>query len=76
MHPEAHEAFLDGIAKLEEVKIPNVDSEITKQYLDWLTSMPWGEKSKDNLNIIKAKTILDEVRNNLSFELFGFFFAL
>ena len=33
---------------------------VTRNYLDWLTTIPWGISSKENLDIIKAENILNE----------------
>ncbi len=33
---------------------------VTSNYLDWLTILPWDESTPDNLNIKKARKILDE----------------
>lgn len=33
---------------------------VTRNYLDWLTSMPWGVTSSENLNIQGAAEILEE----------------
>ncbi len=33
---------------------------VSRNYLDWLTCIPWGLHSEENLNTKKAKTILDE----------------
>lgn len=33
---------------------------VTRNYLDWLTSLPWGVQSEENLNIKRAQEILDE----------------
>lgn len=35
-------------------------SSVTRNYLDWLTSLPWGVTSTENLNLQKAIEILDE----------------
>lgn len=35
-------------------------SSVTRNYLDWLTSMPWGITSPENLNLQQAVEILDE----------------
>ncbi len=32
---------------------------VSRNYLDWLTSLPWGVFSKDNYDIKKAKRVLD-----------------
>lgn len=33
---------------------------VTRNYLDWLTSLPWGVQSEENLNIQQANEILDQ----------------
>ncbi|KAF2358922.1 Lon proteaseue chloroplastic/mitochondrial [Trinorchestia longiramus] len=33
---------------------------VTRNYLDWLTILPWGVTSEEDLDLEKAKTILDE----------------
>jgi ATP-dependent Lon protease len=33
---------------------------VSSTYLDWLTSLPWAVNTVDNLDILKAKKILDE----------------
>ena len=33
---------------------------VIRNYLDWLTNMPWGQYSSENFEIDKAKQILNE----------------
>ncbi|XP_049444475.1 lon protease homolog, mitochondrial [Epinephelus fuscoguttatus] len=33
---------------------------VTRNYLDWLTSMPWGTNSEENLSLERAKEVLEE----------------
>ena len=33
---------------------------MTRNYLDWLTNLPWGKTSNENLEIKRARQILDE----------------
>ena len=33
---------------------------MTRNYLDWLTSLPWGKYSDENLDLVKAKDVLEE----------------
>lgn len=33
---------------------------VTRNYLDWLTSLPWGQNTEENLEIKPARTILEE----------------
>lgn len=32
---------------------------VTRNYLDWLTSLPWGVMSKENLDLARAVEILE-----------------
>ena len=33
---------------------------MTRNYLDWLTSLPWGKYSVENLDLERARDILEE----------------
>ncbi|KAM4549190.1 lon protease homolog, mitochondrial [Odontesthes bonariensis] len=33
---------------------------VTRNYLDWLTSMPWGTNSEENLSLGRAREVLEE----------------
>lgn len=33
---------------------------VTRNYLDWLTILPWGKFTEENLELAKAKEILEE----------------
>lgn len=33
---------------------------VTRNYLDWLTSMPWGTNSEENMSLDRAKEVLEE----------------
>ncbi|TCK17928.1 ATP dependent PIM1 peptidase [Thiogranum longum] len=37
----------------------------TRNYLDWLTSLPWGVHTKDQLDLTEARRILDEDHDGL-----------
>jgi ATP-dependent Lon protease len=39
---------------------------VTRNYLDWATSVPWGVFSKDKLELKHARTVLDEHHEGLS----------
>src|SRR5690554_7578913 len=38
----------------------------TRNYLDWLTSMPWGVRSQDQLDLTHARTVLDRDHDGLA----------
>ncbi len=43
-------------------KLPTAAAEygVIRTYLDWLTSLPWSQRSEDNLDIAHARQVLDE----------------
>lgn len=43
-------------------KMPPMSPEVSyiRTYLDWLTELPWGEKTKDKIDLKAAKKVLDE----------------
>ncbi|MFT5174894.1 MAG: ATP-dependent Lon protease [Gammaproteobacteria bacterium] len=38
---------------------------VTRNYLDWLTDLPWGVHSKDSLNLRRARKVLDAEHSGL-----------
>ena len=39
---------------------------VTRNYLDWMTMLPWGIYSKDKFNLKEARTILDQDHDGLA----------
>ncbi len=59
--PEAARAELDRqLKKLERMHPDSAETTTVRNYLDWLTGMPWGKASRDNLDLEKARRILDD----------------
>ncbi len=60
MSPAAEEKALEEFNKLK--KTPSLSPEFTviRSYLDWLISIPWHKRTRDNLSVDHVKTILDE----------------
>lgn len=48
------------LARLAKMSPMNPESGYIHSYLEWLTDIPWAKKSKSNLDIKKAKKILDQ----------------
>ena len=38
----------------------SAEASVVRTYLDWLAELPWKKMSKDQLDIVKAKDVLDE----------------
>jgi ATP-dependent Lon protease len=57
------EAEKEAVRELDRLsKLPTAAAEygVIRTYLDWLTSLPWNERTQDNLNIAHAREVLDE----------------
>ncbi|XP_026466181.1 lon protease homolog, mitochondrial isoform X2 [Ctenocephalides felis] len=54
------EVIDEELTKLTFLESHSSEFNVTRNYLDWLTSLPWGLTSKENLNIERAVGILDE----------------
>jgi ATP-dependent Lon protease len=53
------------IRRLEQMHPESSEASLVRTYLDWLVDLPWSKRTKDNLNIKKAKQVLDEDHYNL-----------
>jgi len=57
---DAKDEFDRQLRKLERMHPDSSEATTVRNYLDWLTTLPWGKSTRDNLDLIKAKSILDE----------------
>jgi ATP-dependent Lon protease len=46
--------------RLSKMHPSSAEYTVVSTYLDWITTLPWNETTKDNLDIKKAEKILDE----------------
>ena len=53
------------LKRLEQMHPESSEASLVRTYLDWLVDLPWSKRTKDNLNIKKAKQVLDEDHYNL-----------
>lgn len=51
---------LKQLSRLERMHPDASEASMVRTYLDWMTDLPWNKKTEDNLDIYRAKTILDE----------------
>ncbi len=64
--PESVQKIIDEeIEKMSVLEIGSAEYAISRNYLDWLTLMPWGKYSKDKLNIRHAREVLDRDHEGL-----------
>ena len=52
--------FDEELNKLAHLETAASEFNVTRNYLDWLTQIPWGKKSAENFGIKNAMTVLDE----------------
>jgi len=60
MSKEAEKKSEEEIKKLRKMHIMSPESAVVRNYLDWMITIPWKKRTRDNLDIKKAKMILDE----------------
>uniref|UniRef100_A0A8C6UJR5 Lon peptidase 1, mitochondrial n=1 Tax=Neogobius melanostomus TaxID=47308 RepID=A0A8C6UJR5_9GOBI len=54
------EVITEELNKLGLLDNHSSEFNVTRNYLDWLTSMPWGSYSQENLSLQRAREVLDE----------------
>ncbi len=55
----------EEMSKLSGLEHGSPEYTVTRNYLDWLTSLPWGKHTKDKLNLDRARKILDHDHDGL-----------
>lgn len=64
--PEAVSSIInDEMEKLGSLEPSSSEYSVTRNYLDWLTELPWGVYSEDSLDIARAEKVLDEMHYGL-----------
>lgn len=58
--PHVMEVIDEELNKLSFLDNHSSEFSVTRNYLDWLTSMPWGLSTIENLDIKRATQVLDE----------------
>lgn len=60
MTPEAEKEAKRELSRLRTMPPAAAEYHVIKTYLDWLTDLPWARVTEDNLDIARARQILDE----------------
>ena len=59
--PEAISEVIEAeLKRLEYLEPQSSEFQVSRNYLDWLTVLPWGLQTEDTLDTKKAMQILDE----------------
>ena len=56
----AKEKCLSELKKLKSMSPMSAEATVVRNYLDWMTELPWSNKSKINTDLVNAQKILDE----------------
>lgn len=56
----------DEIQKMSVLEVGSAEYAVTRNYLDWLTLMPWGRYSADKLEIAEARQVLEQDHEGLA----------
>ncbi len=59
LNDEAQKAVDEEIEKLSLIEPSSPEYNVSRNYLDWLTILPWGKFSKDSYDLKRAKRVLD-----------------
>jgi len=65
MPPDVEKEVLRELDRLEQMHPDAAEASMVRTYIDWLIDMPWSKSTKDNLDLNKAKQVLDEDHYNL-----------
>ena len=56
----AKDKCLSELKKLKSMSPMSAEATVVRNYLDWMTDLPWSVKSKINTDLVNAQKILDE----------------
>lgn len=59
MPEEVETEVLKQLARLEKMHPDASESSMIRNYLDWMCDLPWSKSTEDNLDLAKAREILD-----------------
>ena len=60
MPENVREQFERELGRLDRMGDGGMEAQTIRSYLDWLLSVPWGERTEDQLEIAQARQVLDD----------------
>jgi ATP-dependent Lon protease len=60
MSKEAQAKVKKELKKLKMMSPMSAEATVVRNYIDWVLSLPWEEKTQDRLDIVDAEKVLDE----------------
>ena len=65
MPPDAEEKAYKEIERLESMPPMSAEATVSRNYLDWIISLPWNKKSREKRELKEAERILNEDHHGL-----------
>jgi ATP-dependent Lon protease len=65
LNEEAQKAVDEEIDKLQRIEPSSPEYNVSRNYLDWLTILPWGKFSKDSYDLQRSRRVLDRDHHGL-----------
>ncbi|MGC9518140.1 MAG: endopeptidase La [Desulfuromonadaceae bacterium] len=59
LNDEAKKAVDEEMEKLQLIEPSSPEYNVSRNYVDWLTVLPWGKYTRDSYNVAKARKALD-----------------
>ena len=56
---EARKAVDRELARLEKLPAASAEYGVIRTYVEWIISLPWDKETQDNLDLVKARKVLD-----------------
>jgi ATP-dependent Lon protease len=56
---EARKAVDRELARLEKLPAASAEYGVIRTYVEWILSLPWDKETKDNLDLVQARKVLD-----------------
>lgn len=57
---EAKEKLTYELGRLKNMSASSAEANVVKTYLDWALDIPWGKYSKESIDVVKARDILNK----------------
>jgi len=60
MPPLIQSEALREVSRMESIPVMSPEYNVIRTYLDWMTELPWSKSTQDNMDVNRAKRILNE----------------
>lgn len=57
---EGKEKLSNELLRLKNMSLSSSEANVIRTYLDWVLDIPWGKYSKESIDVVKAREVLDD----------------